>query len=100
MLQGLSLAPWSIVVVIFSRSEEEHIERVLLCRLKNYWLTITMAKRQFDHQEVVYIEYEVSPSGVKPLVKKVEIIWRMKRPENLNNLRKFLGKENVYRQFI
>lgn len=94
MLRGLTFARcYTVDVIIFSKKEKEHKEHleVLLCRPKNYGLTVNVAKRQFDEQRIVYLGHQASPSGVKPLAKKVEIMQMVKRPENLTDLRDFLG---------
>uniref|UniRef100_A0AAR2JKB7 Gypsy retrotransposon integrase-like protein 1 n=1 Tax=Pygocentrus nattereri TaxID=42514 RepID=A0AAR2JKB7_PYGNA len=89
-------------VIVFSKTLEEHEIRLMrvLSRLKEYGLKLSPAKCRFFQTSVRYLGHIVSQSGVETDPDKVEALKTWPRPQNLKQLRSFLGFSGYYRRFI
>lgn len=89
-------------VIIASKNLEEHklhLEQVLE-RFSKFGITINLAKCDFGKTKVEFLGYEVSIGGVRPLSHKIEAIKKFPKPENIEQLRRFLGMVNFYRNHL
>ena len=79
--------------LVFAKSREEHNQRLhaLLNRFKEHGLTLNTAKCQFQKKNVDFLGYHLSQDGITPLTKKTEAITQFKQPENITELRRFIG---------
>jgi hypothetical protein len=77
----------------------DHLAKLelVLQRLSDAGLRINLPKCSFGTTELEYLGYWLTPTGVKPIPKKVEAIKRLEPPKNLKQLRSFLGMINYYR---
>ncbi|CAB3995696.1 Retrovirus-related Pol poly from transposon, partial [Paramuricea clavata] len=50
--------------------------------------------------DVIYCGYGINKNGIHPMVEKVEAITKAPEPENINQLRSFLGMINYYHRFL
>ena len=89
-------------ILVYSRSLEEHKTHVrqALEILRKHKLYAKMTKCSFFQQEVEYLGHIVGSDGVKPDPAKIKAIKEWKQPENLKELRSFLGLAGYYRRFI
>lgn len=89
-------------IIIFGRSEEEHLRNIetILCALEKANLRVNLDKTQFLRRETEFLGYLITNKGVRPDKKKVEAIRKLKPPENLKELKGFLGLTSYYRRFI
>ena len=89
-------------ILVYSRSLEEHKMHVrqALEILREHKLYAKMTKCSFFQQEVEYLGHIVGSDGVKPDPAKIKAIKEWKQPENLKELRSFLGLAGYYRRFI
>ncbi|GKY94846.1 hypothetical protein MPSEU_000449600 [Mayamaea pseudoterrestris] len=87
------------LLTITKDSFEDHLSKVeqVLERLSKAGLRVNIAKSSFATQELEYLGYWLTPTGIRPLPNKVEAILRIKRPQNVSQLRSFLGLINYYR---
>jgi hypothetical protein len=87
------------LLVITKGSFEDHLLKlkVVLERLQNAGLRVNLPKSGFCTQELKYLDYWLTPTGIRPLTKKVEAILRLQPPKTLRQLRSFLGMVNYYR---
>lgn len=76
-----------------------HLEQVFQ-RLNEYGITINLEKCKFNAASVEFLGYQVSTAGVKPLESKVQAIVDYPKPQNVSQLRKFLGMVNFYRKHL
>ena len=60
-------------------------------------MKINLLKTEFLKDELDYLGYTLSQSGIKPQAKKVEAIGRILPPKNRKQLKHFLGMINYYR---
>ena len=77
-------------------SHLEHVETILV-RLRNANLKINASKSSFCKTEIDYLGYVVTREGIKPQPKKLEAIMNLAPPENVRDVRRFLGMVQYYR---
>ena len=89
-------------IVIFSNSWKEHLEhlRIVFDRLRKFGMMVKLPKCQFVLKTIKVLGYMVEEGKISPNPDKVVAIKNMKRPENLKELRVFLGLTGHYRRFI
>ena len=89
-------------ILIASENEEQHRKdmRNVLQRLDSYGLKLNIQKCVLNQSSLEYLGYQVSKDGIKPLEEKINTITNLKRPETIQDLRRFLGIMNFYRNCI
>ncbi|KAL5489261.1 hypothetical protein EMCRGX_G018331 [Ephydatia muelleri] len=89
-------------ILVSGTSEEEQLPRLeeMLKKLKNYGLRVKKNKCAFLRESVEYLGHKVDASGLHPLSGKVEAIVQAPEPQNVLQLRSFLGLLNYYGKFI
>ena len=89
-------------LIIFSDTLEQHESRLLqvLNRLKEYGLKLSSEKCKFFQTSVKYLGHIVSQHGVETDPLKIEALKTWPVPENLKQLRSFLGFSGYYRRFV
>lgn len=89
-------------VIIGSENEQVHKEhlRKLFDRFKKYKMSINLGKCVFGQPKIEFLGYEVSEKGIGALPEKVKAIEDYPRPETIEQLRRFLGMLNFYRNHI
>jgi len=89
-------------VLIASKSEEEHLTHLeqIFQRFEENGLVINLEKCHFLKSELNFLGHLISSEGIKPASDKVAAINNFKRPENVKDLRRFLGMINFYRRFL
>ncbi|XP_063369336.1 retrovirus-related Pol polyprotein from transposon 412 [Cydia amplana] len=80
-------------------THEKHL-RAILSRLEDYGITINPSKCVFGQPSVKFLGYEVSKDGIRPPTEKVQAIIDYPKPKNIDELRRFLGMLNFYRENI
>ena len=89
-------------LLIHSRSVKDHAEllRRVLSTLRKAGLRISAEKSQIFASEVEYLGHTIAADGVRIPKKYTEVVENWPIPENLRQLRAFIGKVNYYRRFI
>jgi hypothetical protein len=89
-------------ILVFSKSYEEHAQhlRAVFDVLRQHKLYAKLSKCEFGRKEVEFLGHMVSADGIRPLHDKVAAVKDWPRPENLSELRSFLGLTGYYRRFI
>ena len=89
-------------ILIYSNSEEEHIElvRKVLAKLKEHQLAVSVTKSVFHQESVEFLGYIVATNRVTMSERKVESIKNWKPPRSVKEVQIFIGFANFYRRFI
>ena len=87
------------LLVITRGSLEDHLEKLMevLRRLREAGLKVNAAKSFFCTHEIEYLGYILTRGGIKPQQKKVQAILTLNPPNNVKELRHFLGMVQYYR---
>jgi hypothetical protein len=88
-------------ILVFSQSSEEHDKhlRSLFTQLTTYGILLNPSKCFFRVPEISFLGYKISPHGSQPLSGRIADLQACLPPETVSQLRRFLGKLNVYRRF-
>ncbi|GFT97829.1 retrovirus-related Pol polyprotein from transposon 17.6 [Trichonephila clavipes] len=106
VLKGLTFEACLIYlddVIIGGRTLEEHLQNIrkVLSKLSDANLKLNPSKCKFFQKEVNYLGHIISAEGVRTDgPEKVSAVKNWKRPENLRELRSFLGLCTYYRKFV
>ena len=89
-------------ILIFSQSEEEHINHVkeVLSRLQANRLLAKLEKCVFGTKCVDFLGYVISDKGISIAQDKVETIIDWPKPLKRRDLKAFLGTANFNRKFV
>lgn len=80
-------------ILVFSETEEEHEEhlRLVLDKLREHKFYSKFSKCEFWLMEFVYLGHIISVEGIKVDPTKVHTIVEWEPPQNVKQLRNFLG---------
>ena len=89
-------------VIIFSRTEEEHLERmrVVFDRFREHGLKLKPSKCEVFQTEINYLAHHISKEGVLPSKKNLEVIAQCPPPDTYTKVKSFIGLVGHYRHFI
>jgi len=89
-------------ILIFSNSPEEHEQhlRQVLDVLRKHKLYCKESKCEFFKKEIAFLGHVLSSDGVKADPRKVQSIVDWPQPENVKQVRSFLGLANYYRRYV
>lgn len=89
-------------VIVFSSTLEEHEERLMrvLNQLKEYGLKLSPEKCKFFQSSVKYLGHIVSEKGIETDPEKIAALKTWPRPNNLKQLRMFLGFCGYFRRYV
>jgi uncharacterized protein YerC len=89
-------------ILIYNKSLTKHISHLtqVFQLLKNNNLFAKISKCTFATEQVDYLGHLISSKGVATDPKKIESIINWPPPENVTQLRGFLGLTRYYRRFI
>jgi hypothetical protein len=87
------------LLIIMRRTLEKRLQRMetVLTRLHDAGLKINAAKSSFCAHEIEYLGCILTREGTKPQPKKVQAILTLNLPNNVKELRHFLGMVQYYR---
>ena len=89
-------------VIIFSQTEEEHLERmcVVFDHLHEHGLKLKPSKCDVFKMEINYLAHHVNKKGVLPSKKNLEAIAECLPPDTYTKVKSFVGLVGHYRHFI
>ncbi len=81
---------------------DEHLQNIetVLTILRDIGLKVNAAKSSFCAHELEYLGYLLTRGGIKPQPKKVQVILALSPPNNVKELRHFLGMVQYYRDML
>lgn len=89
-------------VLVYGRNADEALTRLeeVLQLLDNANLKLNLAKCSFLENQIEYLGYEISSTGMRPGIAKIRSVSDFPRPENVHTVRQFLGLVSYFRKFI
>lgn len=89
-------------IIITGRTMEEHLERLVavLKKLVEFGLKANREKCKFLRSFVEYLGHVISAEGLHQSPKKVKAITEMPKPQDVTQLRAFLGMVQYYAKFL
>lgn len=87
-------------ILIYSRTSEEHEKhvRLVLEKLREHELIAKLSKCSFFQDQLVFLGHVVSADGIRVDPSKVAAVQEWPVPENVSQLRSFLGLANYFRK--
>eukprot|EP00731_Ephydatia_muelleri_P013975 Em0007g1285a len=89
-------------ILVVGSSEEDHLRTldIVLKQLEDVGLRLKLAKCAFMMDRVEYLGHLISGDGIQPTEDKKRAILEAPTPQNLQQLRSFLGLLNYYGKFL
>ena len=89
-------------ILVAGSSEDEHLHTLetVLSRLEAAGLRLKLQKCSFMLSSVEYLGHKISAEGIHPTEEKKQAILDAPPPQNLQQLRSFLGLLNFYGKFL
>lgn len=89
-------------IIVISKTFEDHLRLlgIVLDRLREAGLIVSLDKCHFCRPELQYLGYVVDRYGLRPDPQKVAAIINISPPKNVTEVRRFLGTASWYRRFI
>ena len=89
-------------IVVFSKTKEEHREhlRLVFQALEDYNLKVSAEKCFLFQDKIKILGFYASKDGITSDPEKVEAIKAMASPNNVKQVRRFLGMTGYYRRLI
>ncbi len=87
------------LLIITRRTLNKHLQKMetVLTRLRVAGLKVNAAKSLFCAHEIEYLSFILTREGIKLQPKKVQAILALNPPNNVKELRHFLGMVQYYR---
>ncbi|UYV70334.1 K02A2.6-like [Cordylochernes scorpioides] len=89
-------------IIVWGSNQQEHDGRLkqVLSTLKETGLTLNKEKCVFSSPKLKFLGHQIGPDGLKPDEKKIRAIIEMPSPQNVTELKRFLGMINYLSRFI
>jgi len=103
LLQGIpQLCVYLDDSLVTSKSTEEHLKNLeeVLSRLRNASMRLKRSKCAFLLPQVEYLGHRISERGLQPTTQKLRAIMEAPAPNNVSQLKSFLGMINYYSKFL
>ena len=103
ILQGLKgVSCYLDDILITGCDDAQHLANLknVLQRLQKYEVKLKKNKCSFMSTSVEYLGYKIDATGLHTTQKKIEAIQQALNPENIQQLRSFLGLVHYYGKFI
>ena len=89
-------------ILVFSPTLREHLDHLqkVIDRLREASLKLNPKKCKFVSEEVDYLGHVITAGGLKPNPRLTDAVQKFPEPQNLQDVRRFLGMSSYYRRFI
>ena len=103
LLQGLKhVCVYLDDILVTGSSEREHLDNLaeVLKRLESAGMRLKRSKCEFMLPSVEYLGHKISDKGLQPTEGKIKAIVEAPAPQNVSQLKAFLGMLNYYTKFL
>ena len=103
LLQGLNnVCIYLDDILVTGSSERDHLENLaaVLDKLERAGVRLKRSKCHFMLPSVEYLGHKISDKGVQPTEEKIRAIVKAPVPNNVSQLKAFLGMLNYYAKFL
>lgn len=103
LLQGIpGVAGFLDDLLVTGADDESHLQslELVLRRLQDSGLRCGMSKCDFMQDRVCYLGHRIDSAGLHPLPEKIRAIVDAPQPQDVSQLRSFLGLVNYYGKFL
>ena len=89
-------------ILVTGKDDKDHLKNLdaVMSRLEAEGFTLKKSKCEFLLPRVEYLAHTISASGLQPSRRKTEAITNAPAPQNISQLRSFLGMINYYGKFL
>ena len=89
-------------IVVYSRTLDDHVRdvRAVLQRLQDAGLFAKKSKCELFMHEIEFLGHHVGRDGLRVMQDKVDAVQKWPVPQNVGELRSFLGLAGYYRRFV
>lgn len=89
-------------IVVAGPNFEEHVRicKLVLTRLREVNLKLNLDKCEFFQKKITYLGFNIDSTGLSKTNERVESVLRAPIPNNISELRAFVGLVNYYSRFI
>ena len=89
-----------ILIYSWNKAEHETLVKLILQKFIDHGLAVEIDKCLFHVQEVDFLDYILSPEGVKMANDWIRTILDWEPPKSVKDVQVFIGFANFYRRFI
>ena len=89
-------------IIVTGKDDKEHLANLeqVLTRLRDYGLRANRQKCEFFKEEISYCGHVINKDGLHMSHDKIEAVLEAPPPENVSQLRAYLGLVNYYHKFL
>ena len=89
-------------IILTGTNDVEHLETLdlVLTKLEESGLRLKQAKCTLLAEEVVYLGHKFDAQGIHPVKDKVQALLETRAPQNVTELKSYLGLLNYYNRFL
>ena len=89
-------------IIVFGRDFDQHLRNIrrVLLKLREAKLKLSPSKCNLFRREVSYLGHIISSEGVRTDPQKIHSVQNWSRPQDVHELRSFLGLCTYYRKFV
>lgn len=89
-------------IFITGKNYQDHQQslQTVLQRLQDHGLRVNKDKCSFLQSSIIYLGHKIDREGLHPTESKVQAIKKAPAPQNVSELRSFLGLINYYQKFL
>ena len=103
MVAGIpGVKPYLDDILVSGKTQAEHDQRLIevLKRVREYGFHLRIEKCRFSLPQIKFLGHVIDKDGLHPDSEKTQAISRMPAPQNVAQLRSYLGAINYYGRFV